>query len=131
MFKNDNKITKEFFPINEFPFKEIFKQEAEKLPYRSRTGALNYLRITRPDLCCTNSILSQFNKQWGKTHYDATTHAWQYAKGTKNHGILMRKSGWKLGQKARATVYVDAGHASCPDTRRSRGGFFLMLNLKF
>ena len=40
----------------------------------------------------------------------------------------MRKSGWKLGQKARATVYVDAGHASCPDTRRSRGGFFLFLN---
>ena len=50
--------------------------EAKKLPYRSRTGALNYLRLTRPDMCCTNSILSQFNKQWGLgtpplRHYNA------------------------------------------------------------
>ena len=51
------------------------KEEAAKLPYRSRTGALNYLRITRPDMCCVNSILSQFNKAWGKPHYDATTYA--------------------------------------------------------
>lgn len=34
------------------------KQEVAKFKYRSHTGALNYLRITRPDLCCTNSILS-------------------------------------------------------------------------
>ena len=110
------------------PTTEEGKREAAKLNYRSRTGSLNYLRLTRPDLCCTNSILSQFNKAWGKAHYDATTHAWQYASGTKNYGLIMRKSGWKLGQKARATVYVDAGHGSCPDTRRSRGGFFLYLN---
>ena len=50
-------------------------EEARKLPFRSRTGALNYLRLTRPDMCCTNSILSQFNKNWGRDHYDATTHA--------------------------------------------------------
>ena len=104
------------------------KSEASKLPYRSRTGALNYLRITRPDLCCVNSILSQFNKEWGKPHFDATTYAWQHAGGTKNHGLIFRKSGWTLGEPVRITVWVDAGHASCPDTRRSRGGHLIFLN---
>lgn len=110
------------------PTTESERAEALKPPYRSRTGGLNYLRLTRPDMCCTNSILSQFNKRWGQPHYDATTHAWQYAGGTSEWGLIFRKSGWKLGQKARAVVWVDAGFASCPDTRRSREGFFVFLN---
>ena len=104
------------------------KREAAELPYRSRTGSLNYLRLTRPDMCCTNSILAQRNKLWGKAHYDATTHAFQYAGGEKHWGLLLRKNGWRLGEKLRATVWVDAGHGSCPDTRRSRDGFFIFLN---
>ena len=31
MFKNENKITKEFFPINEFPFKEIFLKHLKSI----------------------------------------------------------------------------------------------------
>ena len=50
-------------------------EEVSKLPYRSRTGGLNYLRLTRADMCCTNSVLSQFNKKWGRDHFDVTTHA--------------------------------------------------------
>lgn len=98
------------------------------LPYRNRTGALNYLRLTRPDMCCTNSILSQFNKKWGRAHFDATTHAWQYAAKTKLWGLIMRKSGWTLGELARAAVWVDVSFGSCPDTRRSGCGFFIFLN---
>ena len=110
------------------PKNKLEEAEAARLPYRSRTGSLNYLRLTRPDLCCTNSILAQRNKCWGTEHFNATTHAWQYAAGTKHWGLLFRKSGWKLGQKMRASVFVDAGHGSCPDTRRSRDGFFIFLN---
>ena len=110
------------------PTTESEKAKAEALPYRSRTGGLNYLRLTRPDLCCVNSILSQFNKKWGCLHYNATTHAWQYAGGYKHWGLVLRKSGWRFGKKVHVVVWVDAGFASCPDTRRSRGGFFLMLN---
>ena len=40
----------------------------------------------------------------------------------------MRKSGWRFGRKVKASVWVDAGFASCPDTRRSRGGHFIFLN---
>ena len=104
------------------------KDAADKLPYRSRTGSLNYLRLTRPDLSCCNSILSQFNKDYGKQHFDATTHAWQYAGMHKQWGLIMRKSGWCYGMPVNVGVYVDAGFASCPDTRRSRGGFFIKLN---
>ena len=104
------------------------KEEAAKLPYRQRTGSLNYLRLTRPDMCCCNSILSQFNTNYGKQHFDATTHAWLYAGLHKHWGLVMRKSGWQHGTPANVGVYVDAGFASCPDTRRSRGGFFIKLN---
>ena len=113
---------------NQCPKTEEEKKIAAKLPYRSRTGSLNYLRLTRPDMCCTNSILSQFNSLWGVPHFDATTHAWQYAGGTKHRGIVLHKTGWKLGQPMHAEVWVDAGHGSCLDTRRSRDGFFIMLN---
>ena len=99
-----------------------------KLPYSSRTGSLNYLRLTRPDLSVTNSILSQFNKCHGQDHFDATSHALLYAGRTKHHGIVLRKSGWTYGALVNVAVYVDASFASCPDTRRSRGGFFVMLN---
>ena len=104
------------------------KKAASQLPYRSRTGSLNYLRLTRPDMCCCNSILSQFNKNHGQQHFDATTHAWLYAGMTKKFGLVMRKSGWSYGMPVNVGVYVDAGFASCPDTRRSRGGFFVKLN---
>ena len=62
------------FSASQCPTTEEDKREAAKLPYRSRTGSLNYLRLTRPDMCCTNSILSQRNANWGKAHFDATTH---------------------------------------------------------
>ena len=104
------------------------KEAASKLPYRSRTGSLNYLRLTRPDLSCTNSILSQFNKNHGQAHFDVTTHALLYAGLHKHWGLVMRKSGWTFGQLVHVAVYVDAGHGSCPDTRRSRAGFFVKLN---
>ena len=112
----------------QIPTSDADKAAAAALPYRSRTGALNYLRLTRPDMCCTNSILSQFNKLWGFAHFDATTHAWQYAKSTKTRGLVMRKSGWDLSQPVIVTVWLDSSFTSCPDTRRSRSGFFIYLN---
>lgn len=66
------------------PKTEADKAAALKLPYRSRVGSLNYLRLTKPDMMCCNSILSQFNKEWGQPHYDATTYAWQYANAYKH-----------------------------------------------
>ena len=116
------------FSQGQCPKTEEEKRAASKLPYRSRTGSLNYLRLTHPEMCCTNSILAQHNKCWGQEHFAGTTHAWQYAGGAKHWGLVMRKSGWKLGEKLHATVYVDAGHGSCPDSRRSRDGFFIFLN---
>ena len=110
------------------PQTDAEKAAAQRLPYRSRVGALNYLRLTRPDMLCCNSILSQFNKLWGTEHYDATTYAWQYAGGHKRWGLLLRKSGWKLGDPIRIAVWVDDGFASCPDTRRSRCGFLIFIN---
>ena len=110
------------------PTDEVGKAAAAKLPYRSRVGALNYLRLTRPDMSCSTSILSQFNKAWARDHFDATTYSFQYADSHKDWGLLLRKSGWRFGSKVRVGVWVDAGFASCPDTARSRGGFFIFLN---
>ena len=76
----------------------------------------------------TNSILSQFNKNHGQEYFDVTTHAWLYAGLNKSWGLIMRKSGWRIGTPVNVSVYVDARHGSCPDTRRSRAGFFVKLN---
>ena len=113
---------------DQLPTTDQGKAEAAKLHYRSRTGGLNYLRLTRPDMCCVNSILSQYNKSWGVPHFNATTHAWQYAGATKHWGLILRKSGWIHGQPVNVVVWLDSGFASCPDTRRSRSGFFIILN---
>ena len=43
-------------------------------------------------------------------------------------GLVMRKSGWTYCMLVNLAAYVDAGFASCPDTRRSLGGVFIKLN---
>ena len=100
-----------------------------KLPYRSHTRSLNYLRLTCADMCCTNSILSQFNKLYGQPHFDATSHAWLYAGLHKHWGLFIRKIGWNIDTPVIVAVYVNAGHGSCLDTRRSHSGFFIKLNV--
>ena len=118
------KLTKAMVPDNEHD-----REEMQKIPYRSMTGSINYFRLTRPDLTVASSICSQANNDWGAKHVHAAKQILRYAHRHKHWGIGFAKSGVKdLQTEWILQVWVDASHASCPLTRRSRTGFFITLN---
>ena len=94
------------------------------------TGSINYFRLTRPDLAVASSICSQANNGWGPKHVHAAKQILRHAHRHKHWGVGFARSDkvkdllteWIL------EVWVDASHASCPITRRSRTGFFITLN---
>ena len=92
------------------------------------TGSANYFRLTRPDLAVTASVNSQANSGWGPKHVHAAKQLLRHALRTKHWGIGFAKSGKTLDDLWEIVVWVDASHASCPNTRRSRTGFFVTLN---
>ena len=101
----------------------------QRVPYRSMTGAANYFRLTRPDLAVASSVCSQVNNAWGPDHVHAVKQLLRHAHRHKHWGIGFCKSGnCDLSKEWSLEVWVDASHASCPITRRSRTGFFVTLN---
>ncbi|XP_050460197.1 uncharacterized protein LOC126856068 [Cataglyphis hispanica] len=57
----------------------------KNIPYQSLIGSLMYLAVsTRPDISYAISILSQFNTNSGKVHWNAAKRVLRYLKGTKS-----------------------------------------------
>ena len=112
------------------PDDETTKEKMQKVPYRSMTGSVNYFRLTRPDLdlAVASLVLSQANNGWGPSHVHAAKQLLRHAHRNKHWGIGFAKSGISLLAKWIIEVWVDASHASCPITRKSRTGFFITLN---
>ena len=101
----------------------------KSIPYRSMTGSANYFRMIRPDMAVTTSINSQFNGCYGPAHVESIKHQLRYAGRSKHWGLGFARSGTAtLTTEWIIQVWVDAAHAVCPDTRRSRTGFFITLN---
>lgn len=107
------KLSKEMSPQCE---EEI--AEMKDIPYRQLIGSLMYLSVaTRPDITHAVNFLSQFNNAPGKSHWIAAKHVLRYLKGTKNLGIVYKRTGKPL------VAYVDSDWASCIDDRKSQTGF--------
>ncbi|KAJ4797516.1 Retroelement pol polyprotein-like [Rhynchospora pubera] len=97
----------------------LFK-DSEK--YRRLIGRLVYLTITRPELSYAVHILAQFMQAPLQVHYDAALRVVRYLKGNPGQGILLRTD-----SDLRLVGYCDSDWASCPITRRSLTGYFVML----
>ncbi|XP_056685162.1 uncharacterized mitochondrial protein AtMg00810-like [Spinacia oleracea] len=95
---------------------------AEPEKYRCLVGKLHFLVNTRPDLAYTVQTLSQFMHQPRQPHYDALVHTLRYIAATAGQG---RK--WKGSDELKLQAFSDSDWASCPDTRRSVTGYFMML----
>ncbi|CAM8944482.1 unnamed protein product [Rhodiola kirilowii] len=90
--------------------------------YRRLVGRLIYLTITRPELSYSVHILSQFMQCTTEAHWQAAIRVLHYIKSHPGQGlILSRHSSLQL------TAYCDSDWATCPLTRRSLTGYFVVL----
>ncbi|KAK9057022.1 hypothetical protein SSX86_024388 [Deinandra increscens subsp. villosa] len=100
-------------------------EEDEKIDahqYRRLVGRLLYLQATRPDICYSVNVLSQFVADPRKQHMEAATRVLRYLKATPGQGILLPKEGGMT-----LTTYCDSDWLACPFTRRYRTGYLLLL----
>lgn len=104
------------------PQSDIERADMAGIPYRETVGALLHIaNRTRPDLAHAVSVLSRFNSNPGKQHWNAVKQLLRYLKGTSRIGLV-------LGGKdpLKLIAYVDANFAQDPDSRRSTSGFVFL-----
>ena len=90
--------------------------------YRSMVGALQYLTLTRPDICFAVNKVCQFLHSPTTAHFSAVKRILRYVQGTKQVGLNICKSNSMM-----VSAFSDADWASCVDDRRSTGGFAVFL----
>ncbi|XP_070011133.1 uncharacterized mitochondrial protein AtMg00810-like [Nicotiana sylvestris] len=82
--------------------------------YQNLVKKLIYLTITKPDICFTVQVLSQFMQQPKRSYWDASLRVTKYIKGCSDLGIFMPKN-----STIQLTAFCDADWAACPKTRCS------------
>jgi Reverse transcriptase (RNA-dependent DNA polymerase)/gag-polypeptide of LTR copia-type/Integrase core domain/GAG-pre-integrase domain/Retrotransposon gag protein len=111
-----------------FPMEQNLRltQEGELLvdpsQYRRLVGRLIYLTISWPDITYSVNILSQFMHEPKRCHFDAALRVLRYLKNSPGKGIML-PSHYDFTLRA----YCDSDWASCPMTRWSTTGYFVML----
>jgi histone deacetylase 1/2 len=90
--------------------------------YRSLVGALQYLTLTRPDLCFAVNKVCQYLHTPNVVHWSAVKRILRYVQGTKNLGLRIGPSKSMI-----VSAFSDADWAGCMDDRRSTGGFAVYL----
>jgi len=90
--------------------------------YRRLVGKSIYLTITRPNICYTVQVLSQFMQNPTHTHMQAALHVLRYLKHAPGQGILMARN-----SAASLTAYCDGDWAGCQLGRKSTSGYCILL----
>jgi hypothetical protein len=98
------------------------RAEMVKIPYQNAIGSLMYAMIgTRPDIAYSVGVLSKYNANPGKAHWQAVKRVFRYLQGTKNHSLEYRQTGKSL------IGYCDADWAGDSDDRKSTTGYAFIL----
>ncbi|XP_022007262.1 secreted RxLR effector protein 161-like [Helianthus annuus] len=95
---------------------------ADASQYRRLVGRLLYLQATRPDITYSVNVLSQFVADPRANDMEAVMRVLRYLKATLGQGILLSKEGG-----TNLVGYTDSDWLGCPDTRRLRSGYLLLL----
>jgi hypothetical protein len=94
--------------------------------YQSLTGALQYLTLTRPDICYTVQQVCSFMHAPTDVHMNMVKRTLRYVKGTISHGMHFTQS-----SLSDLVIYSDDDwvgcRVGCRDTRRSTSGFYAYL----
>ncbi|KAF3623641.1 Mavicyanin [Capsicum annuum] len=91
--------------------------------YQRLIGKLLYLTITRPDICFSLQVLSQFMQHPKVSHREAASRIVRYIKNSPGFGVLLKRG---TGPTT-LTGYCDFDWASCSNTRRSVTGYIVKL----
>ena len=67
-------------------------QDVDSTLYRQLIGSLMYLVHTRPDICYTMNVLSQFMSISKHIHWVAAKHVLRYVRGTITYGLRYTSS---------------------------------------
>jgi transposase InsO family protein len=113
-------------PGIDFSKLEINEKPDPDIPYRSLTGAINYLAWTRPDLSQAASELARFNSCYTQEHFIRAKHVLRYLRGTANRGLLFANN--SNDGVIKIDIFSDASFAFDSATRRSRTGFVVNMN---
>lgn len=89
--------------------------------YRSIVGSLQYVTLTRPDICFTVNQVCQFMHALPDSHMTAVKRILRFLKGTITYGLLFRPGPFSL------QTFCDADWAGSPYDRRSTSGFGVFL----
>ncbi|CAA7044030.1 unnamed protein product [Microthlaspi erraticum] len=95
---------------------------ADPQRYRRLVGRLIYLTFTRPELCYSVHILSQFMQTPLQAHWSAAIRVVRYLKGCPAQGVLLRSD-----SDLRVTAYCDSDWNACPLTRKSLRAYIVLL----
>ena len=90
--------------------------------YRRLIGKLFYLTITRPDMCYTIQMLSQFMQQLTRDHVLTALHVLWYLKKAPDQGFLAAGN-----SKPLLATYCNSDWAGCTIGRKSTYGYCAML----
>lgn len=90
--------------------------------YRSIVGALQYLTLTRPDICFAVNKVCQYLHAPTTIHWTAAKRILRYVRYTLGVGLQLTRSPSTL-----VNGFSDADWAGCIDDRRSTGGFAIFL----
>lgn len=96
--------------------------QVEISSYQKLIGKLLYLSHTRPDICYTVNVLSQFMHSPRNSHFQAANRVLRYLKGTTGLGITYRKTG-----KLDLILYTDSDFAGSRVDYRSTSGYCTIL----
>ncbi|KAL5545368.1 hypothetical protein UlMin_009152 [Ulmus minor] len=92
------------------------------IEYRSIVGALKYITITHPEIAYSVNRVCQFMQNPLDNHWKAVKIILRYLKGTRDEGILLRKS-----KSLALTGYCDVDWGNDLDNRRSTTSYFIYL----
>lgn len=95
---------------------------ADPARYRRLVGKLIYLTITRPELAYCVHTLSQFMGDPKEEHWEAAMQVVRYLKERPGQGLFLPSN-----CDLQLYGYCDSDWASCPLTRRSLTGYFVLL----
>ncbi|GKV19982.1 hypothetical protein SLEP1_g30168 [Rubroshorea leprosula] len=98
------------------------KELIDAKEYRKIVGALQYLTITRVDICHAINKVCQFMQSSTLTHLRQVKRILRYIKGTLHYGLWFYSN-----SPLSLTGFCDADWVGCTTTRRSTTGFCIFL----